>query len=69
MTYPPEIQPIIWQGLAQGVGRYEANQVQREAGDCNLKEAASRDDDSKGLPLPRDQLGDILQVEVEIRAD
>lgn len=41
-------------------------QVQLRADHCDLEGAGSWDGDGGGLPPSRDQLGDILQVEVEV---
>lgn len=45
----------------------EAEQVQRRADHCDLEGAGSGHGDGGGLSSSRDQLGDLLQVEVEVR--
>ncbi len=45
----------------------EVKQVQRRADHCDLEGAGSVHGDGGGLPPSRDQLCDVLQVEVEVR--
>lgn len=67
VTCSSGMRPPFGRVRRQGVGRYEAQPFHRGADLRAPARAGGGDGDGGGVPPPRDQLGDLLQVEVEVR--